>query len=62
MAETKRVLIVAYHFPPIAGSSGVLRALKLCRYLPENGWQPTVLAPNPRAYERTDSSQLSDIP
>ncbi|HXR10436.1 MAG TPA: hypothetical protein VN792_06645, partial [Candidatus Acidoferrales bacterium] len=60
--EIKRVLIVAYHFPPIAGSSGVLRALKLCRYLPENGWQPTVLAPNPRAYERTDSSQLSDIP
>ena len=62
MADTKRVLIVAYHFPPIAGSSGVLRALKLCRYLPENGWQPTVLAPHPRAYERADPSQLSDIP
>ena len=57
-----RVLIVADHFPPIAGSSGVLRALKLCRYLPENGWQPTVLTLNPRAYERTDPSQLSDIP
>jgi glycosyltransferase involved in cell wall biosynthesis len=57
-----RVLIVAYHFPPIAGSSGVLRALKLCRYLPENGWQPTVLTLNPRAYARTDPSQLSDVP
>jgi hypothetical protein len=57
-----RVLIVAYHFPPIAGSSGVLRALKLCRYLPENGWQPTVLTASSRAYERTDNGQLSEIP
>jgi glycosyltransferase involved in cell wall biosynthesis len=57
-----RVLIVAYHFPPIAGSSGVLRALKLCRYLPENGWQPTVLTASPRAYERTDGGQLGEIP
>ncbi len=57
-----RVLIIAYHFPPVAGSSGVLRALKLCRYLPENGWQPTVLTVNPRAYERTDPSQLGELP
>jgi glycosyltransferase involved in cell wall biosynthesis len=57
-----RVLIVAYHFPPIAGSSGVLRALKLCRYLPENGWQPTVLTASPRAYGRTDNGQLGEIP
>lgn len=57
-----RVLIIAYHFPPVAGSSGVLRALKLCRYLPENGWQPTVLTVNPRAYERTDPGQLAEIP
>jgi len=56
-----RVLIVAYHFPPIAGSSGVLRALKLCRYLPENGFQPAVLTLHPRAYERTDASQLAEI-
>jgi len=57
-----RVLIVAYHFPPQAGSSGLLRSLKFCRYLPEFGWQPTVLTIHPRAYERTDDSQLSEIP
>jgi glycosyltransferase involved in cell wall biosynthesis len=57
-----RVLIVAYHFPPHAGSSGLLRSLKFCRYLPEYGWQPTVLTINPRAYERTDCSQLAEIP
>ncbi len=57
-----RVLIVAYHFPPQAGSSGLLRALKFCRYLPEFGWAPTVLTVDSHAYERTDASQLGEIP
>ncbi len=57
-----RVLIVAFHFPPQAGSSGVLRALKFCRYLPDFGWIPTVLTVKPSAYERTDPMQLGDIP
>jgi glycosyltransferase involved in cell wall biosynthesis len=56
------VLIVAYHFPPQAGSSGLLRALKFCRYLPEFGWSPTVLTVHPRAYERTDDSQMAEVP
>lgn len=58
----KKVLIVAYHFPPQAESSGYLRSLKLCRYLPEFGWHPTVLTVHPRAYERTDPVQLGEIP
>jgi glycosyltransferase involved in cell wall biosynthesis len=58
----KNVLIVAYHFPPQAGSSGYLRSLKFCRYLPEFGWQPTVLTVHPRAYEQTNPSQLTEIP
>ena len=58
----KKVLIVAYHFPPQAESSGYLRSLKFCRYLPEEGWQPRVLSVNPRAYERTNPSQLNEIP
>ncbi len=57
-----RALIVAYHFPPQAGSSGLLRSLKFCRYLPEFGWLPTVLSISPRAYESTDQSQMSEIP
>ena len=57
-----RVLIVAYHFPPQAGSSGLLRSLKFCRYLPEFGWLPTVLTIHPRAYERTETSQLAEVP
>jgi glycosyltransferase involved in cell wall biosynthesis len=58
----KKVLIVAFHFPPQAESSGYLRALKFCRYLPEFGWQPTVLTVKPSAYERTNASQLNEIP
>jgi glycosyltransferase involved in cell wall biosynthesis len=58
----KKVLIVAYHFPPQAESSGYLRSLKFCRYLPEEGWQPRVLTVDPRAYERTNPSQLNEIP
>ena len=56
-----RVLIVAYHFPPQAGSSGLLRSLKFCRYLPEFGWLPSVLTVSPRAYEQTDTSQMSEV-
>jgi glycosyltransferase involved in cell wall biosynthesis len=56
------VLMIAYHFPPQMGSSGLLRTLKYCRYLPEHGWQPTVLTVHPRAYERADTSQLGEIP
>jgi glycosyltransferase involved in cell wall biosynthesis len=59
---SRNVLMVAYHYPPQKGSSGLLRTLKFSRYLLENGWKPTVLTVNPRAYELCDDSQLSDIP
>jgi glycosyltransferase involved in cell wall biosynthesis len=58
----KKVLIVAYHFPPQSESSGYLRALKFCRYLPQLGWLPSVLTVHPRAYERVNPSQLNEIP
>ncbi|MCF6353737.1 MAG: glycosyltransferase [Candidatus Polarisedimenticolaceae bacterium] len=57
----KRVLLIAYHFPPVAGSSGVLRTLKFARYLPEFGWRPSVLTVHPRAYERLSDSQLAQV-
>lgn len=58
----KRVLLIAFHFPPQMGSSGILRSLKYCHYLPEEGWLPTVLTVSPRAYERVDQSQINEIP
>ncbi len=58
----RRLLTIAYHFPPYYGSSGNLRALSLCRYLPEHGWKPVVLTAHPRAYSRTDDHLLEEIP
>ncbi|HZF16064.1 MAG TPA: glycosyltransferase [Steroidobacteraceae bacterium] len=58
----KRVLLIAYHFPPAKGSSGLQRALKFCRYLPEFGWLPSVLTVAPRAHPQTASDQLAEIP
>ena len=56
------VLIIAYHFPPQAGSSGLLRSLKYCRYLPKFGWHAAALTPHARAYEKIDEKSLNSIP
>ena len=58
----KRVLMIAYHFPPLAGSSGIQRTLRFVQHLPKFGWEPIVLSADPRAYERTSDDLLSDVP
>ncbi|MBW8886705.1 MAG: glycosyltransferase [Fibrobacteres bacterium] len=58
----KRVLIIAFHFPPIQGSSGFLRTLKFARYLPDYGIEPTVLTVNPRAYVAVDPKPVNQLP
>lgn len=54
--------MVAYHFPPLAGSSGIQRTLRFVQHLPALGWQPIVLSADPRAYEKTSDDLLADIP
>ena len=51
-ARPKRVLLIAFHFPPYRGSSGLLRTLKFAQHLGRYGWEPTVITADPRAYER----------
>lgn len=58
----KRVLMVAYHFPPLAGSSGIQRTLRFVQHLPAFGWEPAVLTADPRAYERTSDDLNADVP
>jgi glycosyltransferase involved in cell wall biosynthesis len=58
----KKVLMIAYHFPPLAGSSGIQRTLRFVQHLPAFGWQPLVLSTHPRAYERTSDDLLADVP
>ena len=60
-ARPKRVLMVAYHFPPFAGGSGILRTLGFARHLPDCGWQPLVLCPSAGAYAQQGPSQLAQI-
>ncbi|HDQ45807.1 MAG TPA: glycosyltransferase [bacterium] len=57
----KRVLVVAYYFPPM-GMGGVQRALKFARYLPEFGWEPVVLTVRETAYYAHDPTLLDEIP
>ena len=54
--------MVAYHFPPLAGSSGIQRTLRFAQQLPHLGWSPLVLSANARAYERTSSDLLDELP
>jgi glycosyltransferase involved in cell wall biosynthesis len=49
-ADLQRLLMLAFHFPPFKGSSGMQRTLGFCRHLPDFGWQPVVLSAHPRAY------------
>src|SRR6266853_2282959 len=59
---TRRVLMIAYHYPPCAISSGQQRTLSFSRHLPESGWEPIVLTVSPGAYARASDDQLADIP
>ncbi|MES2353849.1 MAG: glycosyltransferase [Pseudomonadota bacterium] len=57
----KRVLMIAYHFPPVKVSSGIQRTLRFAQYLPDSGWTPTVLTPHPRAYAMTSQEDMGQI-
>lgn len=59
---TPSVLMIAYHFPPLQGSSGIQRTLRFAQHLPRFGWQPLVLTADPRAYERTSADLNADVP
>lgn len=56
------VVLIAFHFPPLHGSSGLQRPLALARYLHEHNWQPAVLTARPQAYESVDLASVGTIP
>lgn len=58
----KRALLVAFQFPPQAGTSGIQRALRFAQYLPEYRWSPMVLTAHPRAYEQTNYADVPVLP
>ena len=56
----KKVLILSYYFPPL-GMGGTQRAAKFAKYLPEFGWEPTVVTTLPIAYWAEDTSLLAEL-
>src|SRR6266513_372270 len=58
----KKILMIAFHYPPSQGSSGVHRTLNFSRYLPDHGWQPIILTVTPGAYPAIEQSGYARIP
>jgi glycosyltransferase involved in cell wall biosynthesis len=58
---TKKVLIVAYRFPP-QGGGGVQRTLKFVKYLPQCGWLPVVHTVSNPYSPLEDRSLLAEVP
>lgn len=57
----KKVLIITYYFPP-CGGIGVLRCLKLVKYLRDFGWEPVIYTAKDAHYPSYDESNFKDIP
>jgi glycosyltransferase involved in cell wall biosynthesis len=57
----RRVLVVAYMFPPVAGV-GIERTLQHVIHLPQLGWQPVVVAPATPGYRLVDPRTLDRVP
>ncbi|MTI53431.1 TDP-N-acetylfucosamine:lipid II N-acetylfucosaminyltransferase [Geosporobacter ferrireducens] len=57
----KKVLVIAYIFPPLGGS-GVQRTLKFVKYLREFGWEPVVVTVGTTMCQFKDVSMISEIP
>jgi hypothetical protein len=57
----KKVLIISYYFPP-CGGIGVLRCLKIAKYLRDFGWEPIIYTAENAHYPSYDYGTLKDIP
>ncbi|MEK6651099.1 MAG: glycosyltransferase family 4 protein [Bacteroidota bacterium] len=58
--DLRRVLLIAYYFPPL-GLSGVQRTAKFAKFLGRYGWKPTVLTVEPAGYYAFDESLLREV-
>ncbi|MCK5052247.1 MAG: glycosyltransferase family 4 protein [Candidatus Cloacimonetes bacterium] len=57
----KKLLVIVYYWPP-CGGVGVQRWLRFIKYLPQLGWEPTVLTTYNGDYPAIDESLLKNIP
>ena len=57
---SRKLLIIAYHFPPDAAVGGT-RPAKFAKYLARDGWQPYILTVRERYFAETDWSRLDEV-
>jgi len=60
-SSRKRVLIITYYWPP-SGGIGVLRCLKIAKYLRDYGWEPIIYTAKDAHYPTIDPSNEKDVP
>ncbi len=56
----KKILIITYYWPP-SGGGGVMRWLKMSKFLPELDWQPIIYTPENPDSSVTDESLKNEI-
>ncbi len=56
----KKVLIITYYWPP-SGGGGVMRWLKMSKFLPDLGWQPIIFTPENPDPSISDESLVEEI-
>ncbi len=56
----RRLLVVSYYYPPL-GLDRVVRIAKFTKYLPQQGWEPTVLTVGEIGYYAFDYSLLEEV-
>lgn len=54
--------MVAFHFPPLQGSTGVHRTVAFAKYLRLHSWEVTVLTAHPRAYPQISERNAAASP
>ena len=57
----RRILVVAYHFPPLGGG-GVQRTVKHVKYLPTHNFDPVVVTTDSSVYHAKDDTLRADLP
>jgi glycosyltransferase involved in cell wall biosynthesis len=61
MTRARRVLMVAYFYPPIGGA-GVQRSAKFAKYLPDFGWEPYIISTTESVGgEELDPTLMADV-
>lgn len=59
--QCRTVLLIAFHFPPLGGSSAVQRTLRFAQHLPRFGWRPIVLTIDPRVHPKASRDLGNEV-